>query len=103
MRCVWICWLVVALLLAQWPAGAAGSVVLDFDEEINRIEFVELAVALMRGYGAIPYDLTPAEVAIGEDIMVRQPDGYFHYQSPMPRWEMAVALSRLLDTLAPMN
>ncbi len=31
MRCVWICWLVVALLLAQWPAGAAGSVVLDFD------------------------------------------------------------------------
>ena len=78
-------------------------VVLDFDEEINRIEFAELAVALMRGYGAIPYDLTPAEVAIGEDIMVRQPDGYFHYQSPMPRWEMAVALSRLLDTLAPMN
>ena len=47
--------------------------------------------------------MTPAEVAIGEDIMVRQPDGYFHFQSPMPRWEMAVALSRLLDTLVPMN
>jgi len=78
-------------------------IMMDFDAPIKRIEFAELAVALMRGYGMIPYDMTPAELAVGEDIMVRQPDGFFHFQSAMPRWEMAVCLSRLLDAVSPMG
>jgi hypothetical protein len=79
------------------------SIVMDFDAPIKRIEFAELAVAIMRAYGVIPYSLQPAELAIGEDIMVRQPDGRFHFQEPMPRWELAVCLSRLLDIVAPMG
>jgi len=78
-------------------------IMMDFDAQIKRIEFAELAVALMRGYGMIPYDMTPAELAVGEDIMVRQSDGFFHFQSAMPRWELAVGLSRLLDAVAPMG
>jgi hypothetical protein len=78
-------------------------IMMNFDAEIKRIEFAELAVALMRSYGAIPNDMTPPEIAVGEEIMVRQEDGYFHFQDAMPRWEMAVALSRLLDMLAPMG
>ncbi|MFW6155758.1 MAG: S-layer homology domain-containing protein [Armatimonadota bacterium] len=78
-------------------------IMMDFDARVKRIEFAELAVALMRSYGMIPGDLTPPEVAIGEDIMVRQPDGDFHFQSSMPRWELAVCLSRLLDAVAPMG
>jgi hypothetical protein len=78
-------------------------IVKDFDAPIKRIEFAELAVALMRGYGVIPRDLTPAEIAIGDEIMVRQPDGYFHFQSAMSRWELAVCLSRLLTVIAPLG
>lgn len=78
-------------------------IMMDFDAPIKRIEFAELAVGLMRMYGVIPNDLTPAEIAVGEDIMVRQPDGQFHFQSGMPRWEMAVCLSRLLDTIVPVQ
>ncbi|MFW5867456.1 MAG: S-layer homology domain-containing protein [Armatimonadota bacterium] len=76
-------------------------IMMNLDANVKRIEFAELAVSVMRGYGLIPYDLTPAEIAVGEDIMVRQPDGRFHFQSGMPRWEMAVGLSRLLDIVAP--
>jgi len=75
---------------------------MDLDANIKRIEFAQVAVALMRGYGMLPADLTPAEIAIGDDIMVRQPDGNFHLQEGMPRWELAVCLSRLLDRVAPM-
>ncbi len=75
--------------------------VMDLDADIKRIEFAQLAVATMRGYGMLPADLTPAEIAIGEDIMVRQPDGNFHLREDMPRWELAVCLSRLLERIAP--
>lgn len=78
-------------------------IMMDFDEEVKRIEFAELAVELMRGYGVIARDMAPAELAIGESIMVRQPDGYFHFQSPMPRWELAVCLSRLLNVIVPVG
>lgn len=78
-------------------------IMMNFDAPVKRIEFAELAVGVMRGYGVIPYDLTPAEIAIGDDIMVRQPDGQFHFQSAMPRWELAVGLSRLLDRISPMG
>ncbi len=76
--------------------------VMDLDAPVKRLEFARLAVGVMRGYGLLPRDLMPAEIAIGEDIMVRQTDGYFHMHQAMPRWEMAVALSRLLDHVAPM-
>ncbi len=78
-------------------------IMMDYDAPIKRIEFVELAVAVMRGYGMVPADLTPPEIAIGEEIMVRQDDGKFHLQSGMPRWELAVCFSRLLDAVAPMG
>jgi len=78
-------------------------IMMNFDAPVKRIEFAELAVGVMRGYGVIPRDLTPPEIAIGEDIMVRQPDGNFHFQSAMPRWELAVCLSRLLDAIAPLG
>ncbi|MFP4248883.1 MAG: S-layer homology domain-containing protein [Armatimonadota bacterium] len=78
-------------------------VMMDYDADIKRIEFAELAVAVLRAYGVVPYDITPAEIAIGEDIMIRQPDGQFHFQGAMPRWELAVSMSRLLDTIAPMQ
>ncbi len=77
------------------------ALMMNLDAPIKRQEFARLAVGVMRGYGALPKDLTPAEVAIGEDIMVRQSDGYVHFQEPMPRWELAVCLSRLLDHVAP--
>lgn len=77
--------------------------VMDFDAPIKRIEFAELAVAMMRAYGVIPADLQPAELAIGEDIMVRQPDGKFHFHSTMPRWELAVGMSRLIDRISPVG
>ncbi|MEA3401227.1 MAG: S-layer homology domain-containing protein [Armatimonadota bacterium] len=77
------------------------ALVMDLDAEIKRIEFAELAVGVLRGYGMLQADLAPAEVAIGEEIMVRQEDGHFHFQGAMPRWEMAVALSRLLNRVAP--
>ncbi|MFO8082655.1 MAG: S-layer homology domain-containing protein [Armatimonadota bacterium] len=76
-------------------------IMMDYDGNIKRIEFAELAVAVLRAYGVVPYDMTPAEIAIGDSIMVRQPDGQFHFQSGMPRWELAVCMSRLLDTIAP--
>lgn len=75
--------------------------VLDFEAEIKRIEFAEYAVAIMRAYGAAPAHLTPAEIALDEGIMVVQDDGAVHFQGAMPRWELAVGLSRLLDRLAP--
>jgi hypothetical protein len=75
--------------------------VMDLDADIKRIEFAQLAVATMRGYGMLPADLTPAEIAIGEGIMVRQPDGNFYLREDMPRWELAVCLSRLLERIAP--
>lgn len=78
-----------------------SAMLMDLDAPIKRLEFAQMAVRLMRGYGVIPNDLTPAELAIGDDIMVRQPDGFFHMQEPMPRWELAVALSRLLARLVP--
>lgn len=78
-------------------------IMMDFDASVKRIEFAELAVALMRAYGVIPNDLTPPELAIGDQIMVRQPDGEFHFQSGMPRWELAVCLSRLVDAVAPVG
>jgi len=74
---------------------------MDLDAPIKRIEFAQFAVKLMRGFGMLPYDLTPAEIAIGDGIMVTQADGFVHMQEAMPRWEMAVALSRLLDRIAP--
>ncbi|MGD9495782.1 MAG: S-layer homology domain-containing protein [Armatimonadota bacterium] len=77
------------------------ALVMDLDAKVKRIEFAQLAVALLRAYGVLPADLAPAELAIGEDIMVRQSDGYFHMQEGMPRWELAVALSRLVDRLTP--
>lgn len=77
------------------------ALLMDLDAEIKRIEFAELAVRLLRGYATLPADLAPAEVAIGDGIMVRQEDGHFHFQEAMPRWEMAVAMSRLLDRIAP--
>ncbi len=73
----------------------------NLDAKIKRIEFAELAVAVLRGYGVIPYSLAPAEVALDDEIMVKQADGKVHYQEAMPRWEMAVALSRLLDRIDP--
>lgn len=76
-------------------------IMMNFDAPVKRIEFAELGVAVMRSYGMLPYDMTPAELAIGQDIMVRQPDGYFHFQGEMPRWELAVCLSRLLEQIAP--
>lgn len=79
------------------------AIIMDFDAPVKRLEFAQLAVALMRAYGVIPYDLRPAELAIGDDIMVRQPDGKFHFHSTMPRWELAVAMSRLLDRIVPVG
>lgn len=78
-------------------------IMMDFDAPIKRIEFAELAVAVMRGYGVIPYDLTPPEIAMPDGIMVRQDDGMVHYQQAMPRWEMAVCLARLLDAITPLG
>lgn len=80
-----------------------GPVIMDLDAPIKRIEFAELAVSLMRLYQVIPYELMPAERAIGADIMVRQADGRVHFHGEMRRWELAVAMSRLLDRIAPMG
>lgn len=71
----------------------------DFDEGIKRIEFAQLAVATMRAYGLLPPDLRPAELAVGDDIMVRHPDGFCHMHQGMPRWEFAVAMNRLVNKL----
>jgi len=70
----------------------------DMAAEVTRLEFAELAVATMRAYGAANPDMSPVQVAIG-DTMVRQADGKVHFHSAMPRWEFAVAMARLLDTL----
>ncbi len=78
-----------------------AQMIMDFDAPVKRIEFAQLAMAMMQAYGVIPADLQPAELATDEDIMVRQPDGKVHFHSTMPRWEMAVAMSRLIDRLAP--
>jgi len=70
-----------------------------FDEGIKRIEFAELAVATMRAYGVLAADLRPCELAVGDDILVRQPDGRYHMHQGMPRWEFAVAMNRLVNKL----
>lgn len=70
-----------------------------FDEGIKRIEFAEIAVATMRAYGMLAPDLRPAELAVGDDILVRQPDGFYQMHRGMPRWEFAVAMNRLLNKL----
>ena len=72
-----------------------------FDEGIKRVEFAAIAVRTMRAYGMLRSDLRPVELAIGEDIMVRQSDGHFHMQDGMPRWEFAVAMNRLLNQMFP--
>ena len=79
------------------------QLIMDFDAPVKRVEFAQMAVALMRLYEVIPNDLQPAELAIGQDIMVRHPDGNFHFHSTMYRWELAVCLSRLMDRLAPVG
>ncbi len=72
-----------------------------FDEGVKRIEFAQIAVAAMRAYGMVAPDMRPAELAIGTDIMVIQPDGHFHMQEGMPRWEFAVAMNRMLNKMFP--
>jgi len=72
----------------------------DMDAPVERLEFAQLAVAALRGFGVIEAGMTPAELAIG-DIMVRQTDGKVHFHQLMPRWEFAVAMDNMLNTIAP--
>lgn len=74
-----------------------------FDEGIERLEFAQLAVATMRAYGVLAPDLRPAELAVGDDIMPRQPDGSYQMHQGMPRWEFAVAMHRLVNKLFPVR
>ena len=55
----------------------------------------------MRAYGMLALDLRPCELAVGDDILVRQTDGFYHMHEGMPRWEFAVAMNRLLNKMMP--
>jgi hypothetical protein len=66
---------------------------------VTRLECAELAVRTLGAYGVLQPGMTPIELAVG-DIMVRQADGKVHFRALMPRWEFAVAMSRMLDAIA---
>ena len=72
----------------------------DMDAFVERLECAQLAVATLRGFGRLEKSMAPAELCIG-DIMVRQADGKVYFHDAMPRWEFAVAMSRLLDAIIP--